>query len=66
MKLYWNTSQCTDRMLDFSLLYYRVLLIKYVYNKIPYFNENYDEAIKLQYFNNLNFNLALSGKQIQI
>ena len=49
MKLYWNTFQFADRMLNFSLLYYGVLLIKYVYeyNEIPYFDENYDEAIKL-------------------
>ena len=37
-----------------------------LYNEIPYFDENYDEAIKLQYFNNLNFNLSLSEKQIRI
>ena len=47
MKLYWTTFQFADRMLNFSLLYYGVLLIKYVYNEIPYFDENYDEAIKL-------------------
>ena len=29
-----NTSQFADRMLNFSLLYYGVLLIKYVYNEI--------------------------------
>ena len=63
MKLYWNTtSQFADRMLNFSLLYYGVLLIKYVYHEIPYFDENYDEAINLQYFNNL----SLSEKQIRI
>ena len=66
MKLYWITSQFADRMFNFSLLYYGVLLIKYVYNEITYFDENYDEAIKLQYFNNLNFNLSLSEKQIRI
>ena len=31
----------------FSLFYYGVLLTKHVYNKIPYFDENYDKAIKL-------------------
>ena len=66
MKLYWNTSQFADRMLNFSLLHYGVLLTKHVYNEIPYFDENYDEAIKLQYFNSLNFNLSLSEKEIQI
>ena len=47
MKLYWNKSQFADGRLNFNLLYYGVLLIKYVYNKIPYFDENYDKAIKL-------------------
>ena len=65
MKLYWNMSQFADRMLNFNLLYYGVLLIKYVYNEIPYFDENYDEAIKLQYFNSLNFNLSMSEQKIR-
>ena len=67
MKLYWNTSQFADRMLNFSLLLWGFAnKICTVYNEIPCFGENYDEAIKSQYFNNLNFNLSLSEKQIRI